>query len=56
MKDASQNAWAHGFLTASKKVEDYHLGAMNMGWEVPGPWDVAMQVKDLDLKATAASV
>ncbi len=44
-------AWDAGYLKDSHKPEDYHLGGMNMGWEVTGPWDVAIQIRGLDIKA-----
>jgi len=50
MREALETAWARGFLKASNAVEDYHLGGMNMGWELPGTFNVEMQVRNLSLK------
>ncbi len=50
MRDALEAAWARGFLLASKEFGDYYIGGMNMGWELPGTFDVEMQVRNLSLK------
>jgi hypothetical protein len=44
----------HPLLLDSQDLADYKIGGMNMGWEVTGPFDVAVQVKDLKLEATVA--
>ena len=44
-------AWNRGFLPDSSDPADYKIGGMNMGWEVPGLSDVAMQVRNLSLQA-----
>lgn len=46
-----QTAWERGFLLHSKDLADYHIAGMNMGWEVPGPFDVALQVRDFSVRA-----
>lgn len=50
MHEALQTAWARGFLKDSKQAADYAIGGMNMGWELPGTFDVSMQVRNLSLK------
>jgi hypothetical protein len=50
MREALETAWARGFLRGSKVIGDYHIGGMNMGWEVPGTFDVEMQVRELSLE------
>lgn len=52
MREALQTAWARGFLQDSKEIADYYIGGMNMGWELPGSFDVSMQVRGLSLKLT----
>jgi len=47
MLEGLEDARAKGFLPASGNPEDYVVSGMNMGWEVPGPFHVAMQVRDL---------
>jgi len=49
MKEALGAAWDAGFLPASRDMSDYRIGGMNMGWEVTGLWDVAMQVRGLEV-------
>ena len=50
MDAALQAAWSRGFLSQSKRPGDYYIGGMNMGWELPGTFDVAMQIRNLSLK------
>ena len=50
MREALETAWARGFLTESRALADYHISGLNLGWEVPGIFDVEMQVRDLGLK------
>ncbi len=45
------SAWDNGSLNDSREESDYRLSGMNMGWEVTGPLDVAVQVRDLRLEA-----
>lgn len=54
MREALETAWSRGFLPDSKKIADYAIGGMNMGWELPGTFDVEMQVRKLSLKVKAA--
>lgn len=49
MREALETAWSRGFLKASKDFADYAIGGMNMGWELPGTFDVEMQVRGLSL-------
>jgi hypothetical protein len=46
-------AWHRGYLTESRKLGDYRITSVNLGWEVPGILDVAMQVRNLRLVARA---
>lgn len=48
--EALETAWQRGFLTESRDLADYRVTGMNLGWEVPGIFDVAMQVRDLSLR------
>lgn len=51
MREALDAAWQRGYLQDSKDRADYRLGGMNMGWEITGPIDAAVQVRGLNLKA-----
>ncbi|MBI1177692.1 hypothetical protein GC207_09660 [bacterium] len=53
MVAALKDAWSKGFLSASTNLADYAIGGMNMGWELPGTFDVAMQIRDLSLTVRA---
>lgn len=44
-----QEAWDRGFLKASRELSDYRIGGMNIGWEVPGLFDCALQLRNFSL-------
>jgi hypothetical protein len=46
-----QTAWGRGFLTRSRDLADFRIGSLNIGWEMPGPLDAAMQIRGLLLEA-----
>jgi hypothetical protein len=48
--EALETAWQRGFLRESRDLADYRIPGMNLGWEVPGLFDVEMQVRDLSLE------
>jgi len=52
MNAALATAWSKGFLPQSKKPEDYYISGMNMGWELPGTFEVKMQIRNLSLKVS----
>jgi hypothetical protein len=39
-----------GYLS-SPNLRDYAVANMNIGWEVPGTFDVSMQIRDLGINA-----
>ncbi len=47
--DALRAAWDRGFLPDSRDPADYRIGGMNLGWEIPGLNDAALQVRNLSL-------
>jgi hypothetical protein len=55
MLESLQTAWAKGFLSGSKNIGDYAIGGMNMGWELPGSFDVELEVRNLSLEVTDSS-
>jgi hypothetical protein len=55
MHEALETAWARGFLKDSKRLADYTIGGMNMGWELPGTFAVEMQIRNLSLKTARAA-
>lgn len=50
MHEALESAWTRGFLKDSKNIADYRISYIVMGWELPGTFDVEMQVKNLSIK------
>jgi hypothetical protein len=56
MRDAMEAAWTAGFLKDSRRPDDYQLDGMNVGWEVTGPIDAAMQIRNLNLAAVNEDV
>jgi len=46
-----QEAAKRGYLKDSDP-HDYAVANMNLGWEIPGTFDAAIQVQDLDISAT----
>lgn len=47
-----REAWKQGYLPASQSLDDYRIGSLVLGWEVPGLNDVAIAVKNLRATAT----
>jgi hypothetical protein len=54
IRAALQHAWSRGFLTESQDFSDYRIGGAFVGWEVPGIFDVEMQIRNFSLRATAS--
>lgn len=53
LREALEMAWAKGFLPASRNLADYAIGGMNMGWELPGLFGVAIETRNLSLIGVA---
>jgi hypothetical protein len=51
MGQSLETAWQLGFTPGSHDISDYRLTGLNLGWEVTGLFDVAMQVSGLELEA-----
>ncbi|MBN1818635.1 MAG: hypothetical protein JW828_14835 [Sedimentisphaerales bacterium] len=49
---ALETAWQKGYLADSRDLKDYQISSMNLGWEVTGLARVAIQFRDLSLKAS----
>jgi hypothetical protein len=50
IKEGLKEAVHRGHLS-SDNLSDYAVVNMNMGWEIPGTFDAAIQIKDLDITA-----
>lgn len=48
---ALECAWSRGFLPGSREPADYQITGAFVGWEVPGIFDVDLQLRDLSLMA-----
>ena len=46
-----ETAWRKGFLRHSRTLADFRIGEFNIGWELTGPCDVAMQGRNVRLDA-----
>jgi hypothetical protein len=44
--------WQRGFLPSSRELADYRVTGVFIGWEVPGIFDVELQLRNLSLRAT----
>ncbi|HAM71554.1 MAG TPA: hypothetical protein DCM86_07925 [Verrucomicrobiales bacterium] len=50
IREGLETAWKAGFLTESRSPGDYRIASMNLGWEVPGSFEVELQLRDLSLR------
>lgn len=53
IREGLERAWKDGFLLESRNPADLRITSLNLGWELTGPLDVEMHVRDLSLEATA---
>lgn len=51
MREGLEAGWKRGFLSGSRDLADYRVTGIVIGWEVPGIFDVEMQLRGLNLKA-----
>ncbi len=49
LREGLEAGWAHGFMAGSRDVADYRLTGIFIGWEVPGVFDVELQIRNLRL-------
>ena len=47
--EAVESAWRSGFLRDSRDLADYRITTTNIGWEVPGLFDVELRIRDVSL-------
>ncbi len=45
-------AWRNHYLQESQELADYRITAINLGWELPGTFDVDLEIRRLSLKAS----
>lgn len=51
MMRAVEDARTRGFLRSELLPGDHRLTSLNVGWELPGPFDVEAQIRGLNLRA-----
>jgi len=51
MREGLASGWQRGFLSGSRDLADYRVTNIVIGWEVPGIFDVEMQLRALKLEA-----
>lgn len=54
LRDALEITKRHGYMTQTR-FEDLALTTFNLGWEVPGPYDAAIELRGLTLKGSASA-
>jgi hypothetical protein len=52
LREALTITQEHGYLK-STRFEDLSIDSFNLGWEIPGPYDAAFQVRGLSLRGEA---
>ena len=45
LREGLAYAWGRGFLQESQALADYRLAGLNLGWEGPGIFDVALEFR-----------
>ena len=51
MREGLAAGWQRGFMAGSRDVADYRVTGIVIGWEVPGIFDVDLQLRNLSLRA-----
>ncbi len=54
LREGLKAGWQRGYMAGSRNEGDYRLTAIVVGWEVPGIFDVELQIRRLSLRAVAA--
>jgi hypothetical protein len=49
-REGLEHAWSQGFVPGSRNLADYRPTGIFIGWEVPGIFNVALQIRNLSLK------
>jgi hypothetical protein len=55
MREGLEYAWRRNFLKESQALADYRIAGMNIGWEVPGTFDVELEIRRLSLRASSVN-
>lgn len=54
MREGLETGWKRGFMPGSRDFADYRLTGIFIGWEVPGNFDVEVQLRNLSLVAISS--
>ncbi len=54
LREGLAAGWQRGFMAGSRDEVDYRLTGIVIGWEVPGVFDVELQLRNLSLRASTA--
>jgi len=55
LREGLAAGWQRGFMAGSRDVADYRVTGIVIGWEVPGIFDVELQLRNLSLRAAVKS-
>jgi len=55
MREGLEYAWRRDFLKESQALTDYRIAGMNIGWELPGTFDVDLEIRRLSLRASCVN-
>ena len=55
MREGLEYAWRRNFLKESQALADYRIAGMNIGWEMPGTFDVDLAIRRLSLRASCVN-
>ncbi len=50
MRQGLEHGWARGFMPGSRSFSDYQPTSIYIGWEVPGVFDVEVQLRNLSVQ------
>jgi hypothetical protein len=53
LREGLKAGWERGYMAGSRDEADYRLTVIVVGWEVPGIFDVELQIRRLSLRAVA---
>ncbi len=51
IRQGLNTAWGQDFLKNSRDLNDFRIGGFNLGWEMPGSFNVEAQIRNLALEA-----
>ncbi len=49
LKDAYRYSYEHNYFKIEPNVDNIAINYINLGWEIPGPYDVSATISNLDI-------